>query len=573
MRVWLAPLWVGATLLLGACGGGGGGDSSKVTLTVQDRALYAVGYTDNYSTPPLGTDFSFDSLPEDGIYLGVEQNGSSAVSGTNYSQLSELSGHLDIYLYSPLNRTPGTYTDTVTLRACYDENCRREVQGSPATITVTYEIKAPPPPTTLTLDTTSLTAIGGPGGEAQTLSVLATLDGPDAATLIVKTDFSGTPASSGISSVEVVRVSDTQRRIDVHLADPDTLTPQNYGVSFYVSGCYDASCSRQVQSGYSYVSVSYQVSQFAQQAVQKVASGASDMVWDSVAQKFYLSFPSSAGTYANRIAVLDPATGQITASVVAGSEPKKLAVSGDGAYLYLALGGANQVRRFKLPDLTLDTTLDLGPSPYYGLRFANVLAVAPGQPRTVAVGFSDRGLAIYDDAVRRVDDGGENYYASPTALAWGDDSSVLYANSGSELAVFDVGPSGVLLNRSYYNAFSNYSQSIYYLEGLIYSDAGPVVNPDTGSQVGVFRQTDSSAEVLTVDAPMGRAFMVSRNYSDGYQTRRLTVFDVGSYVPLRTVQFALDDTNARRLLRWGVDGLAVLTDQGNVYLLPSVARP
>ena len=575
LKGWLALLYVGISLGLAACGGGGSEEkATSTTLTVESRELHAAVYRDD-PTPALGTAFSFDSLPEDGLYFGVEQTHNGAVNSTGYYETGEFSGQLDLYLNPPYSLSVGTYTDTVIIHACYDESCRRPVQGSPATIQVTYEILAPPPTTQLTLDKTMLVAAAGPGGDAQTLSLLVTLDGPNAAETVVSTDFSRTAAESGINAVEVVRISDTQRRIDVYLADPDNLTPRQYSIGFNVSGCYGVACSRPAQSSAStYVLVNYRVHEFVEQTAQRVASGVSEMVWDPATQKFYLSFGSSVGTYANQVAMLDPVVGRITSSTFSGSEPRTLAVSDDGAYLYVGLGGANQVRRFRLPGLTLDATLELGLSANNGSRFANNISVAPGDSRTVAITFAENGLVIYDDTVARPETVDTESYngvlGTISSITWGRDASVLYAAKNSSFIVFDVRSSGVAMNRSYDNALS--TGWIRYFDGLIYTGNGAVLEPDTGSQVGIFQPNGGSVQALAPDTTAGRVYTISRHRSDSGVDGRLITFDAETYVPLRTLQLSLDNSGAKRLLRWGPDGLAMLTNSGDVYLLPGAAR-
>jgi hypothetical protein len=543
---------------------------------VESRELRSTVYSDEYNVfPSVETHFSFDSVPDDGIYFGVEQTYNGAVASLNYVETGPQSGRLDVRLIPPQGLRPGTYTDTVTLNACYDEGCRRPLNGSPATIAVIYEILAPPVPPTISYDKTSLSAVVGMAEGARTLSILATLDGVRAPSTVLKSNFRpGRTELSGIDRVEVVRLSDTQRRVDVHLADPNVLGPQNFMSFFTLSACYDDACSRRVEGTFdTSIWVAYEIREFVQQAVQQVANEANDMVWSAAMQRIYLSFPSSAGAYANRIAALDPITGEITASAVAGSEPERLAVSDDGAYLYVASGAASQVRRFKLPEMVLDATLDLGPprEGYIGPRFADSISVAPGQALTLAVTFTDGGLAVYDDIVRRPNViVGDDYYLS--SMVWGQDASVIYGCSAYDLHVFDVTDAGVLKRRSYSNAFGDYYGSIHHSEGLVYSDVGPVVNPDTGSQLGTFRLGNSDLEAVFPEATTGHVYTVSQHSNDPYRTRRLTTFDAVSFAPMRTVQIDLKQGDARRLIRWGSDGLGLLTTTGDVYLLSGAAR-
>lgn len=541
-------------------------------LTVENRALRAVVTTEDYA-PTLQTDFSLSSIPDDGLYVGVENTLNGGVASADFSQVSDSKGLVVVSMMTPAVVGPGTYTDTITLRVCYDELCQKPVQGSPVAISVVYEVREAPPPTTMSIQTTQFVEEGRPGGAARTLSTLVYFDGAAAPNIVLRTLYSGNPQSTGIKSVEVVRVSDAQRRVDIHLVDPDDLVPQQYSTQITLEGCYDASCSRRAQSGSTTISVVYHVSEFALQAAQRVATGANDLVWDPASQKFYLSFPSSAGDYANRIAVLDPVSGQITGSAFAGSEPRTLAVSGDGAYLYAGLGGATQVRRFKLPELTLDTTIELGatPPPSNPL-FAYQLAVAPAQPQTVAVQRSDYSVAVYDDAVQRPVSLGGDEYASFNSIAWGDDSKRLFGyDFWAGLSVLDVNSGGVSMNRRYPEISGIQITTLHYAQGLLLSASGLIFDANTGSQVATLQSSRASIEALIPDAPAGRLYTVGHDYTDAYGMRRLTAWDLDRYVPLETQQIDIGDREVRKLVRWGDDGLALINDQGGVYLMPGAA--
>src|SRR5262245_29634822 len=69
-----------------------------------------------------------------------------------------------------------------------------------------------------------------------------------------------------------------------------------------------------------------------------------DIVFDPVSQRIYASVPSRAGSNGNSITVVNPELGTIGPSVFIGSEPGKLAVSGDGQFLYVALAGSAAIR-------------------------------------------------------------------------------------------------------------------------------------------------------------------------------------------------------------------------------------
>ncbi|HUL60809.1 MAG TPA: hypothetical protein VLU43_16120, partial [Anaeromyxobacteraceae bacterium] len=145
-----------------------------------------------------------------------------------------------------------------------------------------------------------------------------------------------------------------------------------------------------------------------QDGVTAVALQANDLVWDPYQRKIYAAVPSTSPVNPNTVTVVDPFTGQIEGSQFAGSEPRVLAVSDDGQFLYAGLGSASFVNRFALPALAQDLAIPLGRDPTLGAYSARDVQVAPGFPRTVAVSLGvgatpsvQGGVAIFDDATPR----------------------------------------------------------------------------------------------------------------------------------------------------------------------------
>uniref|UniRef100_UPI0025EA9856 YncE family protein n=1 Tax=uncultured Nevskia sp. TaxID=228950 RepID=UPI0025EA9856 len=417
-------LWAGSALLFAGCGGGGS-SGDNVTVTFEDTTLEASGVSNEFSMVNVAVDFSFSSVPDAGLYISFEFT-QSGVTSVEFRETGDTTGQILVYLKSPNSLGAGVYRDTVRVAVCFDEDCVKQVRGSPKTLSVIYTVTDP---TTLSVDKKEFKVRAGFGGSAPVVSVLATLSGPDAAMTNIR--LTRDSADSAFIATEVVQLSDTQRRVDFHLADPDDAAVGQHFGSFFLDACHDPECLRQADNGHQRIFIDYAVSQFAQQAMRKVQTGVSDVVWDAVAQKFYLSFPSTAASNRNSIAILDPSTGNLTASVAAGNEPKHIAVSDDGTFLYVASGDTAQVRRFKLPALTPDITIDLGRNPSFGPRLAYEIAVAPGQPKTLAVNFiSDSALAIYDDNVRRGSMIGDDEYFPSTTIAWSADATHLFAYYG-----------------------------------------------------------------------------------------------------------------------------------------------
>ena len=299
--------------------------------------------------------------------------------------------------------------------------------------------------------------------------------------------------------------------------------------------------------------------------VRRMAIAARDLVWDSLTERLYLSIPSTAGTLGNTIAAVDPMTGSVTKSVFVGSEPNRLARSGDGAYLYVGLNGANAVRRLDLATFApaLQWSLPAG-------EVAGDLAVAPGQPHTVAVsrhrlGWSPslQGVTIYDAGIARaVSSSGHTGGARIEFLS---SASVLYgynnAHTGFEFFTIGIDSSGARHIWETPGLISGFYTDIVGAAGRIYGTDGSVVDAERRVKIGTF----ASAGPVAVDVATGRAFFLGES---GISVYDLTTFILLGTIPLSGASFDHPAVANTRLVRWGTNGLAFL-DKDELFIITS----
>jgi hypothetical protein len=308
----------------------------------------------------------------------------------------------------------------------------------------------------------------------------------------------------------------------------------------------------------------------------KVDQQSNDLVNDPVNQVIYLSVPGVATSNSNTISVLNLASGQISMSQFAGSEPDALAISDDSQYLYAGIDGAATVQRFTLPGLAEDISYSLGRNSFFGPYYAIDLQVAPGAPHTTAVSLgntdvspsAEGGVVIFDDSTPRQTtalgwDGGDALYDS---IQWGADGTALYAanneDTGFDFYVLAVDSDGVTLADDYTNSFSGFGARIHFDSGtgLVYSDDGHIVDPSTGNPVGEYSVPVS---VMVPDSTLDRAFFVSE--SSGAAT--IEAFDLERFSLIGSVTIPNVPNSPLRIIRWGNNGLAFNTDGGPVYLI------
>lgn len=297
---------------------------------------------------------------------------------------------------------------------------------------------------------------------------------------------------------------------------------------------------------------------------------ARDVAWDPYGQRLYLSVGSGAPTHPNELVVLDPFTGALEAWRDGGSEPGALALSDDGLLLYVAHGGASEVTRYTLPDLTLDLAIPLGRDAY-GAQTATALAVAPGAPHTWAAALAvsyPSAIAVFDDATPRTGRG-----AGSGALAWGATDATLYALGpwGGDLSVLPVTGAGLGTPTTYTSAFGGGRIAYDPGTGLLYGSEGRAVDPSTGALDGTFTLGPTYyGAAAAPDSSVGAAY-----FATGFPTGwiRIGRFDLARYVPLDDTELAYYPAPATRMVRWGPDGLAILTESQVILVRGPIVLP
>jgi hypothetical protein len=309
--------------------------------------------------------------------------------------------------------------------------------------------------------------------------------------------------------------------------------------------------------------------------VKPVSLQANDLVYNQSTQSLYASVPSTVGANGNSITAINPATGAIGTSVFIGSEPTKLALADDGKTIYTFLDGANAIRRFDASTQTAGAQFSLAA----GIRKPSDIAVAPGNPNVVALAVGFDGAYIYDNGVQRTKGGRTNAYAI-NSIEFSSTESVLYGydneSSGFELVKFtadSTGLTGVTMSR---NLIGGYGVEIKYVNGLLYSSGGQVVNPETREGVGTFRNITAglgfSPTSVAVDPSIGRVFFLSSGGGSGVI---ITAYDINTFLPLGYVSIPNISGTATSLVRWGTNGLAFRTGgsggfgstPGQVYII------
>jgi len=305
---------------------------------------------------------------------------------------------------------------------------------------------------------------------------------------------------------------------------------------------------------------------------------ANDLVYDSNTQKVYASLPSSAGTFGNSLAPIDPTTAIVGTPIPIGSEPRKLALSANNQYIYAGIDGSFAVRKFDLASQNAQLQFSLGSGAFFtGPLSADDIAAVPGDPNAVAIarrnsGFSPRheGVAIYDNGVARSLITGGNPVLNDV-IEFGASPAKLYGynNEATDFSFrrMIVNSSGVSVVSTASTAISGFGVDIKYDNGLVYASSGRVINPESGASVGTFSGANSLAFVP--DSSVKRIYFVT---GSGNSTT-LLAFDTTTFLSTGSLSIPGVLGTPTNLIRWGSNGLAFCTSGNQVYFVQTSLIP
>ena len=325
-----------------------------------------------------------------------------------------------------------------------------------------------------------------------------------------------------------------------------------------------------------------------------ITLGVNHILYDPYSRNIMASVGSgSSSVVGNSIVAITPQTATVGSPVNIGSQPTNLALTSDGQILYTILSGSESVARYNMLTQAADFTY----TPPANTSFAGGIALRgiatqPGTENTIALDIASfSGNAIYDfnpttktAAIRGQASG--PYSGSCIQFL---DAADMFAfdtdTSGSTFDHYTVTPAGF----TYYN-YSQYSESTLngfgcfkFSGGLAFGNAGGVANPATvpASQLGVFGGVTNGGEysvnqALAPDASLQRAFFVANTTgSTSYGAfDGLKAYNINNFLPAGAVTLNVAATegatatyNAVDLVRWGQDGLALLTSGGHIYIM------
>jgi len=303
----------------------------------------------------------------------------------------------------------------------------------------------------------------------------------------------------------------------------------------------------------------------------------------------YAATSSSAAPRPNAVLDIDLASGLITRSVHAGSDPYVLAASDDCSQLYVGRRFSDSVAKVQLSDLTVTGELPLNGnlvSPGL-LSRARSMSVAPGLPGTVAIAKSDleytecaqldQDLEIFDGMVRRPTPWSSGFSSGVKSVVWGPNANTLYGLQGGATFAFNVNSGGAnnpaLLVNGALPPVPTYDlgNALHFDRGgnRLYTRFGTGFDIASSTQLAQFaigvtwEPCGSPGSAVTTDATSGKVFWVSEPITD-------PVVRIFTGSPLaQTAQFTMTSLQGFpvALARPSSDSLAVLMSEGAVVVV------
>jgi hypothetical protein len=306
----------------------------------------------------------------------------------------------------------------------------------------------------------------------------------------------------------------------------------------------------------------------------------SGLLFDPYSQLLYATIPSTAtGIAGNSVVQINPVTGAVGTPVAVGSQPTVMTETTDGNYLYIGLSGADSLAKFDLLSQSLVATIPIT----YNSESTKALSLAamPASDTTLAIGISNgwSNFGIFDVGAST-----GSFRSNLSGIYAGQnpvfaDASHIYAyddqTSGAEFYRYSVNANGLTeIDGTTLDGMGGFEGAIQLENGRVYSVGGGIVNPSTTppSQVATLQKIDfygsgttPEGAGLAADPSLNKDFLMLENLA-GTSAYGLTRYDLSTYLPEAVLEMPssyASSTSGWNMLRWGQDGMALLTSAEN----------
>jgi Abnormal spindle-like microcephaly-assoc'd, ASPM-SPD-2-Hydin/Beta-propeller repeat len=307
---------------------------------------------------------------------------------------------------------------------------------------------------------------------------------------------------------------------------------------------------------------------------QSIVMAASALVSDPVTKLLYASIGAGAASNPNTVAVIDPVAGTVKQFLPVGNDPEKLAMSGDGQFIYVGLNGAQAIQRINASTLTIDENFLL-PTVGEPVTISD-MKVVPGSPNSLVValglsggGAGEAGIALYSGQalVNVITPQFNNQFFAASSFDFAGTPPVVYslpATINGIFGSFTIDGLGIHLQTAGTpGSFSQVTGLTVVSDGtLLYTNSGQVWNPSPQALVGTYNPPLNFAGSVLPSTALGRTFFIDPFATfddfgavavDAYDQKALTLDGTVPFLS-STVGF----TPAIDLTLWGTNGFAFI---------------
>ena len=312
-------------------------------------------------------------------------------------------------------------------------------------------------------------------------------------------------------------------------------------------------------------------------AMRKLAMKASDLVWDPARDVIYASVLASDTTiYSNKVVAIDPVTLQVTGSTATGQDPRRLALTPDGQYLYVSLFGNGRIAKINPATMELISSFAVGKDPFSSTVFyAEDMCPVAGQPDTLIVSqgiaYSNHvAVAVYDGGVQRP----QKTNASSSEIEPTVDPAIYVGfeskSSRNQVSKLQLNADGVTVLTTKESVIGIYGD--FQSQGnTIFAGNGKVVDATTLEPTGTFPTSGPMRAELAANRVY---FLEAGTYSGTYYN--ISACDPTTYALVKRMSIpVISEYGAGSMIRWGNKGLAFRTDNAvriiSTSLVPSGA--
>jgi len=518
--------------------------SSSGGTTTGSTATYTATITNN--GPDAATDVALlITAPSTGMLTSVTPSSGNcpALSGCIFGTLA--SGATTTASITVLQTTAGTGTLTASVQTSATDTTSSN-NSATSSVTVTGDTYNLVP---------TLTSLSPNAIKAGSVDTTITVTGMNFAT--------GSKVMLGTTALSTTFVSSTQLTATVPAASAVSL------------GWYAVSVSSPTPGGGTSTTLPLTV-------FNVVAVGLNQVIYEPYSRKLYASVSSgSSSVTGNSVVSIDPITAAFGTPVTFATAPNSLSLSTSGNTLYASLAVATNATVAKVArlDLAGGTSASLTiPSPYSYAPDTNAVAVQPGSENTIAMSRVNVLPTVYDynsstQALVQRGTTGNVYYG--TCIAFLDANNLL--STYSSIVDYALTSSGLSAGVSLIN-----SDCVQLSGNLAAGSTGKIfrLSSTSGTQIGTLSVPNAYSSYLgmpslALDAQLGEAFYPATSSSTGYgATDSLASYDLSSYIRTGTIFLNMPaiegnsySSGINSIIRWGQDGLAMVTSTGHLYLL------